>query len=97
VASFKKLVCKLLIEAKFPFQLVQNSSFQELLLYAQSAPNISHILLPSADTARAWMTETFTSGMEEMIEGLDIQPSICYTTDLWISDWMDSYMCITAH
>jgi hypothetical protein len=74
-----------------------NSSFQELFLYAQSAPNISHILLPSANTARSWMTEAFTSGMEEMIEEFKRQPSICYITDLWTSDWMDSYMCITAH
>lgn len=97
VALFKKLVCKLLIEARLPFQLVENPSFQQLLFYAQSAPNISHILLPSADTAHSWMTEAFTSGMEKIIEELKLQPSICYTTDLWTSDWMDSYMCITAH
>ena len=57
MALFKKLLCKLLIEARLPFQLVENPSLQQLLFYAQSAPNISHILLPSADTAHSWMTE----------------------------------------
>jgi hypothetical protein len=66
VALFKNLVCKLLIEARLLFQLVENPSSQPLLFYVQPAPNISHILLPSADTAHSWMTEAFTSGMEKM-------------------------------
>ena len=43
------------------------------------------------------MTSAYTDGMDKIIEELKLQPSICYTTDLWTSDWMDPYLSITAH
>jgi hypothetical protein len=96
-ASFQKLICDYLLEGGLPYQSVENSSFQELLLYAQSAPNASHILLPTAETVHSWMTSAYTDGMDKIIEELKLQPSICYTTGLGTGDWMDPYLSITAH
>jgi hypothetical protein len=72
-----------LLEGRLPYQSVENPSFQKLLLYAQSAPNVSHILLRSAETAHSWMTSAYTDRMNNIIEELKLQPSICYGPSRW--------------